>query len=183
MADIAIETERLIIRSWRDGDRANYLASCNDEAVTAHLGGPATVEDIDASLARIARSQEENGFCFWALERKADRAFLGYCGFKVARDEGTPIEGDVEIGWRLRRDAWGQGYAIEAARACLAWAWSNLDVERIVAITVPANKASWSVMERLGMMRRPDLDFAHPNFATDHPLSAHITYVIERPAA
>jgi len=85
------------------------------------------------------------------------------------------------MGWRLRRDAWGQGYAIEAARACLDWAWSNLKADRIVAITVPANRASWSVMERLGMIRRPDLDFAHPNFAADHPLSAHITYVMERP--
>jgi len=176
-----IETERLIIRPWRDVDRSKYLACCNDEAVTAHLGGPASMEDIDASLARIRKSQEENGFCFWAVERKSDGAFLGYCGFKIARDEGTPVEGDVEMGWRLRRDAWGQGYAIEAARACLDWAWSNLKADRIVAITVPANRASWSVMERLGMIRRPDLDFAHPNFAADHPLSAHITYVMERP--
>jgi RimJ/RimL family protein N-acetyltransferase len=176
-----IETERLIIRPWRDSDRSEYLASCNDEAVTTYLGGPAAVEDIDASLARIRKSQEENGFCFWVIERKSDGAFLGYCGFKVARDEGTPIEGDVEIGWRLRQDAWGQGYALEAARACLDWAWSNLKADRVVAITVPTNRASWSVMERLGMTRRPDLDFLHPNFAADHPLSAHMTYVMERP--
>ena len=176
-----IETERLIIRPWRESDRADYLATCNTEAVTAHLGRPASVEDIDTALARIAKSEEEDGFCFWAVERKADGAFLGYCGLKVARDPGLPIEGDVEIGWRLRQDAWGQGYAVEAARACLEWAWTNLDVERVVSMTVPANKASRSVMERLGMARRPDLDFAHPNFAPDHPLSAHITYVMERP--
>ena len=84
---------------------------------------------------------------------------------------------------RLREDAWGKGYAVEAARACLDWAWSNLEVDRIVAITVPANRASWSVMERLCMTRRPDLDFAHPSFATDHPLSEHITYVMERTGA
>jgi len=176
-----IETERLIIRPWRDSDRSDYLANCNDQAVTVHLGGPASVEDIDASLARIRKSQEENGFCFWATERKVDCAFLGYCGFKIARDVGTPIEGDLEIGWRLRRDAWGQGYAVEAARACLNWAWSNLEIGRIVAITVLANEASWSVMERLDMIRRPDLDFRHPNFALDHPLSAHVTYAKERP--
>ena len=176
-----IETERLIIRPWRESDRADYLATCNTEAVTAHLGGPASVEDIDTALARIAKSEEEDGFCFWAVERKADGAFLGYCGLKVARDPGMPIEGDVEIGWRLRQDAWGQGYAVEAARACLEWAWTNLDVQRVVSMTVPANKASRSVMERLGMARRPDLDFAHPNFAPDHPLSAHMTYVMERP--
>jgi len=179
--NLPIETERLIIRPWRDSDRAGYLATCNTEAVTAHLGGPAKVEDIDASIGRIKKSQEENGFCFWAVERKSDGAFLGYCGFKIAREEGTPIEGDVEIGWRLREEAQGQGYATEAASACLEWAWANLDAKRVISITVPANRASWSVMERVGMTRRPDLDFAHPNFAPDHPLSAHITYAMERP--
>ena len=182
MAEVVAETGRLIVRQWRDSDRADYLATCNTEAVTAHLGGPATVEEMDAGLARIRKSQQDNGFGFWAIERKSDGAFLGYCGFKVVRDEGAPIEGEIEVGWRLREDAWGQGYAQEAARACLDWAWANLDLARIVSITVPANRASWNVMERLGMTRRPDLDFAHPNYAPDHPLSSHITYVIERPA-
>ena len=180
-ANLPIETERLIIRPWRDGDGAEYLASCNTGAVTTHLGGPAKLEDIDASMARIRKSQEENGFCFWAVERKSDGAFLGYCGLKIARDEGTPIEGEIEIGWRLREDAQRQGYATEAAAACLEWAWKNLDAARVVAITVPANRTSWSVMERLEMTRRPDLDFAHPSFPPGHPLSAHITYVMERP--
>jgi RimJ/RimL family protein N-acetyltransferase len=98
-----IETERLIIRPWRDSDRAEYLATCNTKAVTAHLGGPASTADIDAALGRIAKSQEENGFCFWAVERRSDGAFLGYCGLKIARDPGTPIEGDIEIGWRLAK--------------------------------------------------------------------------------
>ena len=183
MADVIAETDRLIIRPWKDSDRGEYLGTCNSERVTAHLGGPATIEEIDAAIGRIRKCQEENGFCFWAVERKSDGAFLGYCGLKIARDEGTPIEGDVEVGWRFREDAWGQGYAIEAARACLDWAWANLDVGRIVAITVPANKSSWSVMERLGMNRRPDLDFAHPSFAPEHPLSAHLAYVMERPSS
>ena len=146
-----------------------------------HLGGPASPEDIDSGLGRIRASQEENGFCFWAVERKSDAAFLGYCGLKIANDGGSPIDGEVEIGWRLSEDAQGQGYATEAAAACLRWAWANLDVARIVAITVPANERSWRVMERLGMTRRPDLDFAHPKFPADHPLSRHVTYVMERP--
>jgi RimJ/RimL family protein N-acetyltransferase len=176
-----IETERLIIRPWRDSDRDEYLASCNTEAVTAHLGGPSSVEDFDAGFARIRESQDEHGFCFWAIERKSDGKFLGYCGLKMANLRGTPVEDDVEIGWRLREDAWGQGYASESARAVLAWAWDNLDVERIVSFTVPANEASWRVMERIGMTRRPDLDFGHPSFPAGHPLSAHVAYVMERP--
>jgi RimJ/RimL family protein N-acetyltransferase len=176
-----IETDRLIIRPWRDEDRAVYLATCNTEVVTANLGGPASIEDIDAGLGRIRKSQDDNGFCFWALERKADGAFLGYCGLKVTNLPGTPVADDVEIGWRLREDAWGQGYATEAAAAVLAWAWSNLPVDRIVSFTIPTNRASQRVMERIGMRRREDLDFAHPSFPSDHQLSAHVAYAADRP--
>jgi RimJ/RimL family protein N-acetyltransferase len=176
-----IETERLLIRPWREGDREEYLASCNSEAVTAHLGGPAKVEHIDAALARIARSQDEHGFSFWAVERKSDGRFLGYCGLKLTNLPGTPVERDIEIGWRLREDAWGQGYASEAAEAVLAWAWANLSVERIVSFTIPANAPSRRVMERIGMIRRPDLDFGHPAYPAGHPLSAHVAYAAERP--
>jgi RimJ/RimL family protein N-acetyltransferase len=183
MADVITKTGRLIIRPWRKSDRAKYLATCNTDAVTAHLGGPASLADIVASLGRIRESQDENGFCFWAVERKTDQAFIGYCGLKVIADDVTPVKGEVEIGWRLREDIWGQGYVTEAARACLKWAWANLTIPRVVAFTTPANERSWRVMERIGMDRRPDLDFSHPAFAADHPLSRHVTYSIERPAA
>ncbi len=181
MAEVIAETERLILRTWREEDRAVYLATCNTQAVTEHLDGPVAPEDIDAGLARIRESQEERGFSFWAVERRTDGAFLGYCGLKIVGEPEIAISSDVEVGWRLREDAWGQGYAAEAARACLEWAWANLDVSRVVAITTPANAPSWRLMERLGMVRRPDLDFAHPRFPAGHPLSRHITYVIERP--
>jgi RimJ/RimL family protein N-acetyltransferase len=177
-----IETERLTLREWRDADRDAFLAMGNSAAVMAHLGGAPTPEQVDAGIARIRACQATKGFCFWAVERRADGAFLGFCGLKIAGDPGLPIEGEVEIGWRLREDAWGQGYAREAAQASLAWAWANLDVPRVISITVPANTRSWGLMERLGMTRRPDLDFGHPGFESGHPLHAHITYAIERPA-
>lgn len=183
MAEVIAETERLILRTWRDEDRPVYLAACNTEAVTAHLNGPAGPEEIDAAFGRIASSQAENGFSFWAIERKSDAALLGYCGLRICDDLERPVYGQVEIGWRLREDAWGRGYALEAARACLEWAWANLDADRVVSFTIPANEPSWRLMERLGMERRADLDFAHPKFAPEHPLSRHITYVIERPVA
>ena len=178
---IVIETARLRLRTWEEADRAPYLAACNTPAVTRWLGGPQTDDSFTAALERVRAVQAARGHCFWLVERQADAALLGYCGLKVATDAGTPIEGEIEIGWRLREDAWGQGYALEAARACLDWAWANVDAARVIAITVPSNRASWGLMERLGMVRRPDLDFAHPAFPTDHELSAHIVYVAERP--
>ena len=177
-----IGTGRLILREWRDEDRDAFLAMCNSPAVMEHLGGPATAAEVDAGIARVRACQAENGYCFWAMERRSDGAFLGFCGLKVADDPGTPVHREVEIGWRLRADAWGRGYAREAAAAALDWGWANLDVGRIVAITVPGNGRSWRLMERLGMRRRPDLDFEHPQFEPGHPLRPHITYVAERPS-
>jgi RimJ/RimL family protein N-acetyltransferase len=94
---------------------------------------------------------------------------------------GTPIESDVEIGWRLRADCWGKGYAREAAQASLDWAWANLDREAVAAITVTDNRRSWGLMERLGMRRDPLEDFDHPDLAESDPLRRHIVYRIRRP--
>jgi RimJ/RimL family protein N-acetyltransferase len=174
-----IETERVILRPWRDEDRDAFLAMGQSSNVMKYLGGVQSCEQVDEAIARVQACQEAHGHCFWAMERKADGTYLGFCGLKIG-NVGSIID-EIEIGWRLREDAWGQGFAKEAAIACLVWAWTNLEAQRVVAITVPGNKASWGLMERLGMTRRHDLDFGHPHFAEDHPLHRHITYVMERP--
>jgi RimJ/RimL family protein N-acetyltransferase len=173
-----IQTERLILREWRDEDHAPFAAMGRSQAVMKHLGDLMGDEQVAAAIARQRGFQVTYGHCFWAIERVQDGAFLGFCGLKP----GTvgPIEGEIEIGWRLREDAWGQGYAREAAQASLAWGWGNLDTPKIMAITTPANVASWGLMIRLGMVRRSDLDFGHPQFVSGHPLFEHVTYEIER---
>ncbi len=165
-----IETERLILRGWREEDVAPFYAMSQDTDVIRYLGPLATHEEARSAYDRMAACQREHGFCFWAVERKADGAFIGFCGLKPGK---PPIEDEVEIGWRLAREAWGMGYAIEAARASLAWGWDNLDVPSIAAITVPANRRSWGLMERLGMTRCPDEDFDHPALAPGDPLRAY----------
>ncbi|HKX92188.1 MAG TPA: GNAT family N-acetyltransferase [Sphingomicrobium sp.] len=181
MAETVAETERLALRTWDPADRAEYARHLNTSAVTRHLGGVQSDEELAAAFDRLERYQREHGHTFWVVERKSDGAVLGFCGLKVADVLGSPVDGEIEIGWRLREDAWGQGYAKEAAEAALDWAWANLGVERVVAFTIPINTESRRLMERLGMVRRPDLDFAHPAFASGHPLSQHVTYVAERP--
>jgi RimJ/RimL family protein N-acetyltransferase len=86
----------------------------------------------------------------------------------------------VELGWRLAREAWGEGYASEGAAASLAWGRARLDVERIVAFTADTNLRSQAVMRRIGMTRRPDLDFDHPELAQNHPLRRHVVYALAR---
>lgn len=175
-----IDTARLSLRPWCDADRAPFHVMCQDPEVMQHLGPPLSRVDSDAAVDRMMALQAERGHCFWAVERKSDSAFLGFCGLKIFTEE-SPILGDVEIGWRLRRDAWGQGYAREAAQASLDWGFANLSAGRIVAITVDANRRSWGLMERLGMLRRPDLDFEHPRLPEGNPLRPHIVYVVDRP--
>jgi len=175
-----IETGRLLLRSWREEDGAEFARVTNTPEVMEHLGGVEDPAQLADTAARLDSIEREHGFTFWAMERKEDKALLGFCGVKPASVE--PLLGEVEIGWRLRHDAWGRGYAREAAQASLEWAWANLGAPRIVAITVPANSRSWGLMERLGMIRRPDMDFDHPHFPPGHRLRAHITYVAERPS-
>ncbi|MGE0179410.1 MAG: GNAT family N-acetyltransferase [Sphingomonas sp.] len=165
-----IETARLILRDWREEDIEPFIQHTNTPAVMRWLGGVATREEArDRIEHRIMRWQREQGFTFWVVERKADGEPLGFCGLKLADMDGSPIAGDYEIGWRLREDAWGQGYAKEAASATLDHAFDIIGAPHVVAITFVQNEASWGLMERLGMTRRPDLDYDDERFPALNP--------------
>lgn len=166
-----IETSRLLLRDWREADIDPFDRHTNTPAVMRWLGGVQTRAQLeDALRGRIMRWQDERGFTFWAVERKADGELLGFCGLKLANTEGSPIEGLHEVGWRLREDAWGQGYAKEAAIASLDFAFDRLGAPIVVAITGRQNEPSWGLMERLGMTRRPELDHDDPRFPELNPV-------------
>ncbi len=175
-----IATDRLHLRRWTDADRAPFHAMCQDPQVMEYLGDPQPRAATDAMIDRQNGLLDAHGHCFWALERRADGAFLGFCGIKPGA-EGTPIEGRAEIGWRLAAAHWGHGYAREAAEASLGWAFANLAEGTVWAMTVPANIRSWGLMERLGMVRRPELAFDHPLPGLAERLKAHIVYSKDRP--
>lgn len=162
------------MRSWREGDLEFWDRWLNVPAVARTVGGINTREEIAAALDRFAESQAQHGFSFWALERLSDGAFLGFCGLERFGDRGAPpiMQGAPEIGWRLREDAWGKGYAKEAARASLDLAFRRFDMTEVYAITLTQNERSWGLMRRLGMTARPDLDFDMPAHGR------HVTYRI-----
>ena len=180
VAEFKIETERLTLREWREEDVAPLLAMCRDPRVMEFLGPLQSQDKVEAAIARQRDHQANLGHCYWAIERKSDGMMIGFCGIQP-EPEGTPIAGLPDIGWRLARDTWGQGYAREVAQATLDWGFANLTDDTIWAITVPANIRSWGLMERLGMMRQIDMDFDHPAVPDDSPLKHHITYNIMRP--
>lgn len=172
----AIETDRLWLRPWIDADLAHFAAMGRDPRVMAHFPSLVTEMKSTETAISIMNHIGEHGFGFWAVERKSDRQFLGFCGLMKVRF-ACPIEGEVEIGWRLAHRHWGQGYAKESARACLDHGFGRLALPHITSFTVAGNTRSWGLMERLGMERREDLDFEHPNLRPGHPLRPHIVYV------
>jgi ribosomal-protein-alanine N-acetyltransferase len=174
-----LHTERLLLRGFRPADRAPFAAMNADPEVAATLSRALTREESDAYADAIERDWREAGFGLWAIERLADGAFLGFAGLSVP--SWSPFEG-VEIGWRLARHAWGHGYATEAARAVVTWAFETLGLEELISMTGVANVRSQAVMERIGMVRDPASDFAHPRLPADHPASASITYRLGRDA-
>ena len=175
-----IETERLILRPPTEADRAGLHAMWADPAVMVDLGPVKSPEESDATIALHAGYGPSHGLGFWIVEQRADHAAIGFCGLKPGAD-GTPIEGEVEIGWMLARRWWGMGYAYEAARASLDWGWANVAAPRIAAITAARNLRSQLLMERLGMVRQPADDFVHPRFAADNPLRHSVVYALGRP--
>ncbi len=175
-----IETERLILAEWRDDHREAIAAINADPVVMRYFVAPMTRAESDAQVDRQLAAQAEYGFCFWAVERKADGVLLGLAGLKTGAPD-TPIADDLEIGWRLGQHGWGQGFASEAARAALRHGFADPAVPRIAAITTASNEKSWRVMERLGMSRDPSADFEHPAVPVGHPVRPHITYFIQRP--
>jgi RimJ/RimL family protein N-acetyltransferase len=167
---MAIETERLILRDWDEADIGPFIRHTNTPAVMRWLGGVQSEARLaDTIRSRMMRWQAERGFTFWVVERRADSELLGFCGIKIADTAGSPIEGVHEVGWRLREDVWGQGYAREAATASIDHGFEVLGAPRIVAITFAQNSPSWGLMERLGMTRRPECDYDDPRFPELNP--------------
>ena len=177
MAEFSFETERLILRDWRDEDWAPFWEGTNTPTVMQWLGGVCDEEKRLAAQERIVSYSKEYGHTFWVVKRKSDGAILGFCGLKRCNQEGGPT-GMMEVGWRLRKDAWGRGYAKEAAIASLQLAFDRFGAEEVVALTVEGNAPSWGLMLRLGMRRREDLDFPNKDF--DPESGVIIVYSITR---
>jgi RimJ/RimL family protein N-acetyltransferase len=175
-----IETERLILRPFRDEDREAFAAINGDPRVGDWLGGVRTRAESDQTIDRINAGIAERGYDFWAAARRSDDRLVGMIGLRPF--DPSPPGPCIEMGWRLSPDAQGQGLATEGAKAALAWGFANLDVAEIIAFTAYNNLSSQAVMTRLGMVRDPARDFLHPNLAPDHPLRPHVVFVAKREA-
>ncbi|WP_378787601.1 GNAT family N-acetyltransferase [Nonomuraea fastidiosa] len=181
METARLETERLIMRRWREEDREPFAAMNADPEVMEHFPALLTRERSDALVDRIERHFDEHGYSLWALELRGSGRFIGFAGLMLQTFD-APFLPAVEIGWRLARSAWGHGYAIEAARRAARYAFEEAGLDGLISMTAVQNRRSRSVMERLGMTRDPAEDFDHPLVPKDSPISRHVLYRLRRPA-
>lgn len=175
-----IRTERLLLRRWRDEDRAPFAMLNADPLVREHFPGTMSREASDAFVDLIEASWNERGWGQWAVEVPGVAPFIGYVGLWPADFvTGAPM---VEVGWRLAREHWGHGYATEGAREALRFGFMDLGLDEVVSFTVPQNLRSIAVMERIGLIRDPAGDFDHPRVdAVAYPqLVRHVFYRLDR---
>lgn len=179
-----LETERLIIRQWAERDRAPYAKFLADPEIRKFFRGLVDADTAGLWIDGYVDELAKTGLGWRAIERKADGMLIGDAGIGLidapsrAVMRGTPL---VEAGWTIGRDHWGQGYATEAARACLEHAWADHGLAEVVAAAHRDNLASHRVMMRIGMARDEAGDFQDPRFAEGHWLRPHVLYRIGNP--
>jgi ribosomal-protein-alanine N-acetyltransferase len=177
--DPQLDTQRLVLRRWRPGDKEPFARLNADSNVMRFFVRPMTRVESDRFVDLIETSFDQNRFGFWAVERRDSHDFIGFVGLS-APSFPTHFTPCVEIGWRLATPFWNQGYATEAARAAMAYGFDVLQLPEIVAFTAPVNIPSRRVMEKLGMRHDPGDDFDHPAIPAGHPLQRHVLYRIRR---
>jgi len=169
-------TKRLGLRNWIKRDLKPYVAMNQDADVMQFFPHLMTPDQSEKSFGRMLQHYIDHGYTFFAVDLLDEDAFIGFIGLVNTRFEShfTPC---VEIGWRIAKKYWGQGLAPEGAIACLDYAFSELNLNRVYSFTPVSNFPSERVMQKIGMRRMGT--FNHP-LVPDHALEEHLLYQIDR---
>lgn len=178
---VTLSGNRVLLRRWRDEDRAAFADVNADPRVMEFFRSRLTRAESDAMVDGIEAHFNAHGFGLWALELPGVAPFIGFTGLSIARFE-APFTPCIEVGWRLAFAHWGNGYATEAARLALGYGFGTLAIPEVVSFTSAANLRSHAVMERLEMQRDPAEDFDHPSLPEGHALRRHVLYRLLKPA-
>ena len=172
---LQLRTARTLLRDWRDSDLPAWVAMNADPAVRRYFPSTHTEDEALSEAAHIRANIAQRGWGVWALQIPGAIEFAGFVGLNVPNFE-APFMPAIEMGWRLSRDAWGQGWASEAAAAAAAFAFDNLELDELVAYTTPDNEPSRRVMHRIGMRHDAAGHFDHPGLEPGHPMRRHVLY-------
>ncbi|NCB37968.1 MAG: N-acetyltransferase [Erysipelotrichia bacterium] len=169
-----METERLVLRNWLKRDLKPFASMNSDPVVMEFFPKMLSEDESNAMAANIQNHLDREGWGLWAVERKDCGKFIGFTGLSVPKVI-LPFSPCVEIGWRLAKEHWGKGFASEAARAVLKFAFSEIQLEEVVSFTAKINLRSQAVMKRIGM-QNTDFDFKHPNVPPESILCHHVLF-------
>ena len=171
-------TARIRLRQWQEQDFPLFTALNADPQVMEYFPDPLTEEQSNQLARRCESLIAEQGWGFWAVELKSSQQFMGFLGLHKPQ-ANLPFSPCVEIGWRLLKDYWGNGYATEAGNAALRFAFNRLNLKEVVSFTAVSNMRSRAVMERLGFYDTKE-NFEHPGLPKGHALSEHVLYKIAK---
>ncbi|MHA3126721.1 GNAT family N-acetyltransferase [Legionella pneumophila] len=174
-----LDTERLFLRTFQENDVESLIAISQDQKVMQFFPAIPTREETIAFIDRIISHQEEKNFSLYAVEIKNTAEMIGFVGLFTATFQAhfTPA---IEIGWRLSSKHWNQGYATEAAKAALDYAFRKLNLDEVVSFTSELNKSSIRVMQKIGLHTNSEDNFDNPKVPTDSPLMGHVLYRLKR---
>lgn len=146
-----LETKRLLLRKWETADAHPLFEILSDETVVRDIGDgrPFSFEQTRRFIEKMQSVERENGFCRWKTIEKRSGALVGTCGFGFVAETG-----EIELGYLLGKQAWGQGYATEIARAALNFGFNKLNFREIIALTALENTASHNVLLKIGFEQR-----------------------------
>ncbi|MDP4146703.1 MAG: GNAT family N-acetyltransferase [Bacillota bacterium] len=170
---IHFETQRLIFRDWKEQDLKEFRIMNKDLMVMKYFPKVLTDQETDLFYGRIQDEFSDFGYGLYAVETKHNNEFIGFIGFHRATFDAT-FTPCVEIGWRLKHEAWGNGYATEGAKACLKYGLHTLGFDKVYSFTAKVNLQSQNVMKKIGLKKV--MEFKHPNIIENSPLCEHVLY-------
>lgn len=179
MSEIILGTERLQLRRWKTEDLEQFVELNQDPEVRNYLPNPYTPSRACEVFELIEEEFQKRGYSLMAVDEKMSGNFIGYVGLHHTQ-LSFMTEEIVEIGWRLKKEFWGRGYATEAAKACLEYAFNDLELSEIYSFTAELNTPSRKVMEKLGMTFIRE--FLSEHVDDGHPLQKHVLYKISSKA-
>lgn len=175
MPSYIFQSERLGFRHWVNDDIVPFAEMCNDPFVMEFFPKRLSLQETNELVERIKKHFAENGYGLYAVDILDTQTFIGFIGFATPRFEAffTPC---IEIGWRLKRDSWGQGFATEGASKCLEYGFQQLNFREVFSFTSENNQRSVRVMQKIGMQLVGS--FEHPLIEEGNKLRKHVLYKV-----
>lgn len=172
-----IQTERLVLRPWKEEDLVPFARLNADPRVMEFFPSVKTFKESSNEYEAILEHFKKHGYGWWAVSETNRSNFIGFIGLRYI-DFPAVFTPAIEVAWRLAYEYWGKGYATEGAKASLQYGFEILNFSEIISFTSTINIRSQAVMERIGMHHNPKEDFDHPKLPDGHSLKRHVLYRI-----